>query len=134
MAGLAPELPLRRDEVDGYKLIKTYRSLVLQNLKMLILTNPGERIMDPEFGVGLRKYLFEQNSPLTYSQIEGRVRNQVRTYLPYIEILKINFKTPSRIENAYNLVSMEIEYFVTSLKIQNTLKFDLDFNMSELTI
>ena len=32
MAGLATELPLRRDEVDGYKLIRTHRDLAQQNL------------------------------------------------------------------------------------------------------
>ena len=127
MAGLAPELPLRRDETDGYKLIKTYEGLALQNLKMLILTNPGERIMDPNFGVGLRKFLFEQNDSLTYGQIEGKIRNQVRTYLPYIKVFRINFKRPKEIENAFNFVNIEIEYAVGTLQARNKLELKLDF-------
>ena len=134
MAGLAPELPLRRDEIDGYKLIKTYEGLALQNLKMLILTNPGERIMDPNFGVGLRKFLFEQNNSLTYGQIEGKIRNQVRTYLPYINIFRINFKKPKEIENALNVVSIEIEYSVSTLQTKNSLVLELDFTMDEIII
>jgi len=127
MAGLAPELPLRRDEADGYKLIKTYEGLALQNLKMLILTNPGERIMDPNFGVGIRKFLFEQNDPLTYGQIEGKIRNQVQTYLPYIKIFRINFKKPKEIENAFNYVNVKIEYAVGTLRLQNILELKVDF-------
>ena len=34
--------------------------VVRQNIKMVLLTNPGERIFDDNFGVGLRKYLFLQ--------------------------------------------------------------------------
>ena len=58
MPGIAPKLPLQLDEVDGYRLTKTIKETVQQNLKMIVLTSPGERIMNPDFGVGLRNYLF----------------------------------------------------------------------------
>jgi phage baseplate assembly protein W len=66
MAGLSPKLPLAPDNQDGYALNRTYFEMVQQNLKHIILTNPGERIMDPLFGVGIKKYLFEQNTPSTW--------------------------------------------------------------------
>ena len=69
--GLSPKLPLRLDPSDGYQLTKTYKEMVKQNLKMLILTAPGERMMDPVFGVGLRNFLFEQNNRKTYGSIEA---------------------------------------------------------------
>ena len=34
------------------------KEVVEQNLKMVLLTNPGEKIFNLEFGVGLRRYLF----------------------------------------------------------------------------
>ena len=54
MAGLAPKLPLYRDDLDGYALIKDYGELVAQNFKMLMFTSPGERIMDARFGFGIK--------------------------------------------------------------------------------
>ena len=134
MAGLAPALPLRTDEVDGHRLIKTYEDLALQNLKMLVLTNPGERMMDPDFGVGLRKYLFEQNDILTYGQIEGKIRNQVLIYLPYIEIYTINFIRPKDIENAFNVVSINIEYSVTMLQTRSSFILELDFDLGDIVV
>jgi len=134
VAGLAPALPLRTDEVDGHRLIKTYEDLALQNLKMLILTNPGERMMDPDFGVGLRKYLFEQNDILTYGQIEGKIRNQVLIYLPYIEIYTINFIRPKDIENAFNVVSINIEYSVTMLQTRSSFILELDFDLGDIVV
>ena len=56
-SSLAVKLPLSLDGVDGYTSIKSYRQLATQNLKMLVLTCPGERIMDPMFGVGLKNFL-----------------------------------------------------------------------------
>ena len=134
MAGLAPELPIRRDEVDGYRLIKSFKDLAQQNLKMLVLTAPGERIMDPEFGVGLRNYFFEQKTPSTYSEIESRIRNQVAAYLPYIKILNVHFREPKDIENAHNVLSVKVEYFVAPLQIKNTLSFELDFTLGDLIL
>ena len=57
--GYAPSLPLSVSKEDGeYALLKTLESVAQQNLKMLFLTCPGERIMDINFGIGIRNYLF----------------------------------------------------------------------------
>ena len=90
---IAVRYPLSLAPVDGYTSIKSYRQLATQNLKMLVLTCPGERIMDPMFGVGLRNFLFEMNDVTTQGNIESRIINQVRMYLPYLEILRIDFDT-----------------------------------------
>ena len=73
MSSLSVKLPLVRDIADGFLMIKDFPTLVKQNFKMLILTNPGERIMIPDFGVGIRQYLFENFSEVTYSRIENKI-------------------------------------------------------------
>ena len=94
MSGLSPKLPVALDEKNGFKLTETYKEMVLQNLKNLVLTIPGEKMMDPEFGVGIKKYLFQQNSYGTYSEIEGRIENQAKKYMPFITIENIIFTGP----------------------------------------
>ena len=86
MAGLSPKLPIRRDSVDGYALNKSYIEMTRQNLKNLILTNPGERMMDPDFGVGLKRYLFEQGGTRLYGKIIAKVKSQVQIYMPFLNI------------------------------------------------
>ena len=61
---------------------------------MLILTHPGERIMHPEFGLGLSKYLFENNTPDTYGDIASQISSQTQIYLPYIHIDNVDFSSP----------------------------------------
>ena len=93
MAGLAPALPLSRDSGDGFRLLKNFENMVKQNLKMLILTVPGERVMAPLYGVGMKKFLFEQATHETYSEIDNKIREQVKAYMPYVAIQKISFGT-----------------------------------------
>ncbi len=101
----APVIPLVPS--GGYELIKAPKQLVLQNFNMLLLTNPGERMMMPEFGVGLRNYLFEMNHSTTYSQIETQIRSQTSKYLPYIDILSVDFKNDA-LDDDSNLLNIGI--------------------------
>ena len=94
--GLSVALPLRIDSIDGaYGLHKDFEDLAQQNLKMLILTSPGERIMVPEFGVGIRSYLFEQNTPTTLLTIKENIAQQAKKYMPYIEIIELEVYSPA---------------------------------------
>ena len=92
MSGISLKTPLTLSPQDGfYSLTKDFVENTKQNLKMVVLTSPGERVMDPLFGAGLKQYLFEQFSDNLYKSIRSRVIQQVSIYLPYVEIVDINF-------------------------------------------
>tara|TARA_Y100000310_G_C20641274_1_gene794064 strand:+ start:241 stop:627 length:387 start_codon:yes stop_codon:yes gene_type:complete len=118
MFGFGPKLPVTRDPVDGFLLTKSIQEEVHQNLKNLILTSPGERIMIPNFGVGLRQYLFEQNTAAVSSLIRERINSQVKKYMPFVELNKIIVVAePS---NKQGLL-VSIRYSVPSLSLVNVL-------------
>ena len=58
---------------------------------MLVLTNPGERVMEPDFGVGIKLFLFQNFSEDTFSQIDSKIREQAAIYLPVISIQDVSF-------------------------------------------
>tara|TARA_R110000765_G_scaffold388006_1_gene480178 strand:+ start:422 stop:820 length:399 start_codon:yes stop_codon:yes gene_type:complete len=124
MNGIGPELPLSRDEKHGvYSLIVSYREEVKQNFKNLLLTSPGERMMNPDFGVGMRRYLFEPRqhaAPL----IRQKIEQQVSKYMPYIRINKIDFDSghfdPSSTEDS-NILSIKIIYDIPSINVQSSI-------------
>jgi phage baseplate assembly protein W len=127
--GYSPLLPLVTDPNDGIALTKTYAAVANQNLKMLVLTIPGERVMEPEFGVGLKKYLFENAGVELDAAIRQKILEQVNKYLPYIEILSIDFNDssagPTDIDR--NILSVGIRYFVKPLDLEDVLEVLLDF-------
>ena len=122
MSGIAPKLPITVDKEDGITLIKNYDDLVTQNLKMLVLTVPGERIMDPEFGVGARNYLFEQMTQATFENFKSRLLEQQRRYLPYLTIQNVEFASSlTNPDMNENLLGIKITYFNKVLKSTNVL-------------
>ncbi len=59
------------------------------NLKNLLLTNKGERILQPEFGTGLQGLLFEQMTDNLEERLESVITDSVNFWLPYIDIEEI---------------------------------------------
>jgi phage baseplate assembly protein W len=103
--------------------------MIKQNLKMLLLTSPGERIMEPRFGVGLRAYLFEQNTSLTHSSIETKINEQLNLYMPYVEIVELSFNDASEESNiSENYLNVKLEYFVKPLEELDVVDLDFDFS------
>lgn len=89
MAGYSPKYPLMLDPNDGYALLQTIKDVAVQNVRMVLYTEPGERVWDIDFGVGVKRYLFEPNLSFTRDQLRGRIANQLSTYLPYIKIIDL---------------------------------------------
>lgn len=57
----APKIPIEIDDNGKYSIINDALKNARQKLTMLVLTNPGEKIMDPKFGLGIKRYLFESS-------------------------------------------------------------------------
>ena len=88
-----------------------YSSTTKQNLKNLILTIPGERVMDPFFGVGLRTMLFEMDNVSLRGSISAKILQQVEFYMPHVEILDISFSDrESGTDFLDHLLSMQVKY------------------------
>jgi len=127
MAGLSPKLPLLLDKEYGvYKVNKTYIEMIKQNFKHLMLTIPGERMMDPGFGVGLIKYLFEQDTVTVRGNISDRIERQLAIYMPFIELLEIDFiGFEDRIEAEPGTLNMKIKYRVPNLNVVDLLEISV---------
>ena len=102
--------PLRRDKFNDFAMTKNSLEQAQHNLKNLLLTSPGERAMQPEFGSNMRAICFEQvdkNLPVT---IEKEVRNAVEIWLPYINIQEVNTLTEDQDQNK---IHVEIKFSTT---------------------
>ena len=89
MSSLGIRVPITQDSGDGFTMLKSIKSVIRQNLKMLILTNPGERVMLPAYGVGLKTFLFEAAQGGVKGDIKQRIQEQIETYMPVVKIERL---------------------------------------------
>ena len=86
------------DSVNMFKGTTTVKEQVKSNLINLLLTEPGERVNEPNFGVGLKKLLFEQSPNVEV--LKEKINTQIEFYIPTITLSDVSF-TPS--EDEYKL-------------------------------
>tara|TARA_R110002073_G_scaffold142206_5_gene293981 strand:+ start:972 stop:1346 length:375 start_codon:yes stop_codon:yes gene_type:complete len=120
MASLGVKLPLMLDDTNGFAMISNLKALLRQNLKMLILTAPGERVMEPDFGVGLRNYLFTNFGEDVPVVISTKIREQVRIFMPIIDLIDIQFDTSSTAQDT-NSLGIRIIYSVPDVGVEDLL-------------
>lgn len=105
------KFPIEENDISGFSRVDTARS-AKQKLKNIILTNPGERVMIPNFGVGLKQYLFSniQNGNIQNSEdIRQRIISQVSRYSPDIRINSVEI-----VENYENSIKVSVFYSVSN--------------------
>jgi len=123
MAGFSPSLPIRKDEAHGFALTTSMVEVVRQNFKNLVLTNPGERIMLPDFGVGIRRFLFEMNNESSRGAIRSAIAAQIEKYMPFISLKGINFSVDEL--NAPESLGISIVYNIQPLDLTDVLQLTI---------
>ena len=75
---------------DGYfKSTKTTIDAIKNNIKLLLQTNQGERLFQPNLGMNLKNYLFQQMTEETSIQIENDIVDVFSRWLPFVELKDI---------------------------------------------
>ena len=120
-----PKFPLSAGNHDTFELYDDIKQQIGFYLKNLLLTSPGENISDPSYGVGLRRFLFEQNTDSTRSTIASAISSQISRYLPYLTIESIEAgATSQEIDN--NSMFVRIEYSIPGDVTQQIFELGLE--------
>ncbi len=84
------KLPFTRDKFGLFGQTETTLEQAGHNIKNLLLTAKGERVMQPDFGSNLRTLLFEQYTEDLTEEIKSEIQETISTWLPYITIVKVD--------------------------------------------
>jgi phage baseplate assembly protein W len=75
-----------RVETDGRLAWSVGEENVRESIRVILLTEPGERLMREEFGCGLRQYLFEPNTVATRQLIRESIINAIGRWEPRVAV------------------------------------------------
>ena len=83
-----PKYPLQYSDLVGpYTSITSLKETVKQNVITLLNVSPGEWPGNPDLGVGVRRFLFENYPSPELSAIHDTIRQQFAKYLPFVEVV-----------------------------------------------
>ena len=88
-----------------------------QAIRIILGTNPGERLMRPDFGAGFNAFVFEPINTTTIEQLKTRVREALVDWEPRINVEQI---AGTEDQAEHNKVLIDIRYRVrTSNAVRN---------------
>ena len=106
------DLPFRKSNgKEGYfASTSTTIEAVKNNIRNLVNTHQGERLMQPNLGLSLRRFLFEQLNNETFGLIQNEIMDTFSFWLPFVEIKDIEVSNKSIDDN--NIV-IDITFNIT---------------------
>ena len=109
------DLPFRRsDGKEGYFASTTTTiEAVKNNIRNLVRTNKGERLMQPQLGLNLRNYLFEQFTDELVLSIQNDVVDVFKLWMPFVEIRDIQINMDENDSIGKNKMNINIVFNIT---------------------
>lgn len=88
-----------------------YEEDIRQSIRIILSTNPGERVMRPDFGAGLRDFVFEPVDQSIAHRLQTRVQESLIDWEPRIDVLKVDVTLDAV---THSTVNIQITYRVRS--------------------
>lgn len=104
--GLA--FPLAVDPATGGVAMAEHEEDIRQAIRIILETEPGERVMRPDFGAGLRALVFEPINTHTLALARHRVENALVQWEPRIDSIEVKVQ----VRPAQGLLAIEVRYRV----------------------
>jgi phage baseplate assembly protein W len=101
---------------DGSTDVAKYEEDVHEAIWIILSTDWGERLMRPDFGAGLRSFVFGPLSQITLQQVETRVREALLKWEARISVEQVKVTIDP---NNQGLLLIAITYMV---RVTNTLQ------------
>lgn len=98
---------------------------VKSNIKNLLLTKRGERILQPEFGSNLQELLFEQSVDDLENRIEDIITDSLEQWLPYVTAEEIDIESTDSLKDT-NTLKVSIKFRIGDDINLETLTFQLE--------
>ena len=117
------DLPFRKsDGREGwFASTSTTIEATKNNIRNLLSTNQGERLMQPSLGINLRKYLFNPLTPETILEMQDNILDVFEFWLPFVEVRDIKINTADT-EPDVNQNELSLEILFNILQDPTTLE------------
>ena len=102
---------------DGYfKTTKTTVDAIKNNIKLLLQTNQGERMFQPNLGMNLKNLLFEPMTEDLTIQIENNIVDVFERWLPFVELRNIDIQNKNELSQTKINIEFNIRRAPNSLE------------------
>jgi phage baseplate assembly protein W len=96
------------------------KDAIKNNLINFFLTNPGERYLNPNFGGGIKAFIFEQITSNNLDFLINDIRDKVFIYFPQISIDNLEIKS----KEDENTINIRMDYSIINTNLSDIIEIE----------
>jgi len=109
-------MSFKYNPLSGDLISLSNENAIARAVRNIVLTTPGEKFFDPDFGSSVSEILFENVDDITAISIEDEIKNCLANYEPRVELIDVNVD-PNFDENQFDVI---ISYRIIGVDIPPT--------------
>jgi phage baseplate assembly protein W len=115
--------PLRRGSRGAFEINEDTFDAILDDLKLLILTNHGERPVHFDFGANLRPLIFEFRGSDLRQVINDSVLAAIEKWMPFVNVVSLSVDDETTDTTLHpNQIHLTLEFSVGNIDVTKILK------------
>ncbi len=109
-------MSFKYNPLSGDLISLSNENAIARAVRNIVLTTPGEKFFDPDFGSSVSEILFENVDDITAISIEDEIKNCLANYEPRVELIDVNVD-PNFDQNQFDVI---ISYRIVGVDIPPT--------------
>lgn len=111
--------PPRFSSTNQQVILSKAQEDIRQSLTILLSTAPGERIMHPDFGCKINRFMFAELTQTTLTEMEFEIRQAILLFESRIDLLTINL-IPDPMQGR---LMIELEYLIVTTNTRDNMVY-----------
>jgi len=99
---------------SGFPALADPKRVAFYKISSLLLTAKGERVMNPDYGVEIHNYVFDNLTPITAAKISSAVVAAIQTWIPEVTVLRVVPTLQQNNDKTQSTIILEISYRVAN--------------------
>ena len=96
-------MSFKYNPLSGDLISLSNENAIARAVRNIVLTTPGEKFFDPDFGSSVSEILFENVDDITAISIEDEIKNCLANYEPRVELIDVNVD-PNFDQNQFDVI------------------------------
>lgn len=86
------KFPIQVDETTGKIKMSEYEEDIEEAIRIILWTNKGERVMRPDFGSGMQRFVFGLTNATTLRRLEKNIKESIQSWEPRVTQVEVEAK------------------------------------------
>jgi len=98
----------------GFPALADPKKVAFYHITALLLTGKNEKVMNPDYGVNIHSYVFDNLTAITMARISSVVKSAIAEWIPEVVVTRVAPSIQKNEDGTQSTIILEIEYRIAN--------------------